>query len=207
MPSDFSHHLREAYGVVSLSSRHPALRRLKAEQESPSIHGNKLWGACYLLMDYLEEQPLERGSKILDLGCGWGLGSIYCAKTFGAQVTALDADPAVFPFLQLLAEYNGVNVSPLVKSFSELSVNELAQYDVIIGADICFWDELATEVQKVINLAISAGVGQIILTDPQRPPFNELAEYCVDEHFAEIHQIEVDTPRRFTGSALVIENR
>lgn len=206
MSADYSHHLREAYGVVSLSSRHPALRRLKTEQTSPSIHGNKLWGACYLLMDYLSERPLDRGCKVLDLGCGWGLGGIFCAKSFGAEVTGLDADPAVFPFVDLLAQHNGVDITPLIKPFDRLSSDELAEYDVIIGADICFWDELADEVQKVIDLAINAGVGQIIITDPQRPPFNELAEYCVDAHYAEIYQVEVDSPRRFTGSALVIEN-
>ncbi len=207
MPSERSPHIREAYGVISLSSRHPELRRLKSQQDEPSIHGNKLWGACYLLMDYLTERPLERGCKVLDLGCGWGLGAIYCAKTFGARVTALDADPAVFPFLHLLARHNGVEITEQVKSFDQLSSDELAEYDVIIGADICFWEELAEEVQKVIDLAVNAGVGQIILTDPQRSPFNEMADYCVDTHYAELFQVEVNTPRRFTGSALVIENR
>lgn len=201
-----SPHLRQAYGVTSLTSRHPALRRLKSEQTEPSLHGNKLWGSCYLLMEYLEQNPLEQGSKVMDLGCGWGLGGIYCAKTFGASVTAVDADPAVFPFLDLLAEHNGVSVHTLEKRFEELSQKELAKFDVIVGADICFWDELADNVYRLIERAIKAGVKQIILTDPQRSPFTDMAERCVEHHYAELLPVETSTPRRFTGSVLVIEN-
>ncbi|MBB3048024.1 putative nicotinamide N-methyase [Litorivivens lipolytica] len=198
--------IREAYGVIALTSRHPDLRRLKREQATPNIHGNKLWGACYLLMDYLEQAPLPKGCRILDIGCGWGLGGIYCAKTFGAEVTAMDADPAVFPFLQLLAEHNGVEITEQVARFDELRADYLACFDVIIGADICFWDALANDVSDLIDRAVEAGVSRIILTDPQRPPFNALADRCVEEHFAEAFQIETIEPRRFTGTALVIEN-
>ena len=198
-------HTRQAYGITSLTSRHPDLRRLKKAQD-PSLHGNKLWGSCYLLMEYLEKNPLERGCKVLDLGCGWGLGGIYCAKKFGATVTGVDADPAVFPFLKLLAEHNQVILQTLVKPFEQISTEELAHYDVIIGADICFWDELADTVYRLIERGIKAGAGRIIVTDPQRPPFTAMAERCVDRHYADLLPIETKTPRRFTGSVLVIEN-
>jgi cyclopropane fatty-acyl-phospholipid synthase-like methyltransferase len=48
---------------------------------------------------------------VLELGCGWGLVGIACAKTFQAQVTGLDADAAVFPYLQLHAARNGVRLA------------------------------------------------------------------------------------------------
>lgn len=199
-------HTRQAYGITSLTSQHPDLRRLKKVQSEPSIHGNKLWGSCYLLMEYLQDNPLASGCKVLDLGCGWGLGGIYCAKAFNASVTAVDADAAVFPYLKLLAEHNQVVIDTQVKRFERISQKELSQFDVIIGADICFWDELADTVYRLIGRAINADVGKIILTDPQRPPFTLMAERCVDEHYAELLAIETAEPRRFTGSALVIEN-
>lgn len=199
-------HCRQAYGVTSLTSRHPDLRRLKKEQTEPSLHGNKLWGSCYLMMEYLEQNPLEQGSKVMDIGCGWGLGSIYCAKTFGAVVTGVDADPAVFPFLNLLAAHNQVSIQTQTQRFEQISQQELAKFDVIIGADICFWDELAENVYRLIARAIKAGVSRIILTDPQRPPFTAMAERCVERHYAELLPVATSTPRRFTGSVLVIEN-
>ncbi len=198
--------VREAYGIVAPTSRNPALRRLKSAQSTPSIHGNKLWGACYLMMEYLEHAPLPQGARVLDAGCGWGLGGIYCAKHFDAQVTAMDADPAVFPYLQLLAEQNGVAITNHVARFDELTIDDLSKFDVVIGADICFWDELADDVTALIDRAIEAGVAKIIITDPQRPPFNALADRCVEEHFAEALPIKTEQPRRFTGTALVIEN-
>lgn len=199
-------HTRQAYGVTSLTSRHPDLRHLKKQQTEPSIHGNKLWGSCYLLMEYLQKNPLQDGARILDIGCGWGLGGIYCAKTFNASVTAVDADAAVFPYLNLLAEHNQVAITTSVKRFEHISQKEMSRFDVIIGADICFWDELAETVFHLIDRAIGADVGKIIITDPQRPPFTQMAERCVDEHFADLLAIETSEPRRFTGSALVIEN-
>ncbi|MFT5576844.1 MAG: putative nicotinamide N-methyase [Bermanella sp.] len=201
-----SMHSREAYGIISLTSRHPDLRRLKNEQSEPSLHGNKLWGSCYLLMEYLQENPLDAGCKVMDIGCGWGLEGIYCAKTFGASVTAIDADPAVFSFLNLLAQHNAVTIETQIKRFEEITEDELAAYDVLIGADICFWDELADTVYQLIERAITAGVKRIILTDPQRPPFTDIAERCVDLHYGELQAIETAQPRRFTGSVLVIEN-
>ena len=199
-------HTRQAYGITSLTSRHPDVRRLKSKQAGHSLHGNKLWGSCYLLMEYLEHNPLENGTTVMDIGCGWGLGGIYCARTFNASVTAVDADPEVFPYLKLLAEHNQVAINTLVKRFERISQRELAQFDVIVGADICFWDELADTVYRLIERAIKAGVGKIILTDPQRPPFTDMAERCVDRHYAELLAVETSAPRRFTGSALVIEN-
>ncbi len=199
-------HVREAYGIVSPTSRNPALRRLKSTQSTPSIHGNKLWGSCYLLMEYLEHAPLPQGCRVLDLGCGWGLGGIYCAKLFNADVTAMDADPAVFPYLQFIAEQNGVTITHNVARFDELTRDYLQNFDAVIGADICFWDALADDVAALIDRAIEAGVAKIIITDPQRPPFNALADRCVEEHFADALPIETEQPRRFTGTALVIEN-
>ncbi len=201
-----SKHIRQAYGIISLTSRHPDLRRLKKEQSEPSLHGNKLWGSCYLLMEYLQENPLDADCKVLDLGCGWGLEGIYCAKTFGASITAVDADPAVFPFLDLLARHNDVSLKTQTRRFEDISEEELADYDVLVGADICFWDELAETVYQLIERAIKAGIKRIIITDPQRPPFTQIAERCVDLHYAELLAIETAQARRFTGTVLVIEN-
>ena len=197
---------RSAYGVTQLLSSHKDLRRLKAQDDQPSIHGNKFWGSSYLLMDYLEQEPLPKDSKVLELGCGWGLAGIYCAKQQGAKVTGLDADDAVFPYLQLHAEHNGVEIETRQARFEKLAGKQLAEYDVIIGADICFWDELSPILFKLINRAVKAGVKKVIIADPQRPPFFEVAERCIDKHFAELLDWSVEQPRRATGSLLVIEN-
>jgi predicted nicotinamide N-methyase len=199
-------HSRNAFGITQLLSRHKDLRHLKAQGDQPSIHGNKFWGSTYLLMDYLENHPLAANSKVMELGCGWGLAGIYCAKHHQAEVTAIDADDAVFPYLQLHAQHNDVTITTQQQYFENISREQLAQYDVLIGADICFWDELSDTLFELIERALEAGVKKIILTDPERAPFFELATRCIDEYFAELYEWDVDEPRRSTGCVLVIEN-
>lgn len=206
MPSAAATHVREYFGVRTLLAAHPDMRRLKRATKATHLHGNKLWGSAYLLIDYLQENPLPAASKVLDLGCGWGLASIYCAKYLGTQVSALDADPAVFPYLSLLAAHNDVEINTLCAQFNELSIDELAQYDTIIASDICFWDEMSEEVFDLIHRAVEAGVKKIIIADPHRPPFLAVAEACIDDFFAELIPREVITSRHHRGSILLIEN-
>ena len=85
---------RHAYGLTILKAAHPQVRQLKKRHE-PSIHGNKFWNASFLLMDYLGCQGLPEGVKVLEVGCGWGLAGIFCAKHFRAIVTGVDADASV----------------------------------------------------------------------------------------------------------------
>ncbi|MCP4039023.1 MAG: methyltransferase, partial [bacterium] len=91
---------RTAFGLKILNSNHPGIRRLKREGHWPEIHGHKFWNSSFLIMNELKREPLPRGSRVMEIGCGWGLLGIYCAKQFGARVTGVDADKNVFPFLE-----------------------------------------------------------------------------------------------------------
>lgn len=199
-------HYREAFGVTLLTSQHKDIRRLKRQLPPASIHGNKFWGSSFLLMDYLQKKPPKKGCRVLELGCGWGLAGIFCAKQFKANVTGLDADDAVFPYLHLHAQHNQVTVDTLEQRFEQLTEQQLSEYDLIIGADICFWDELADSIYGVVKRAINAGVKTIAIADPERPPFFDLALRCIENFCAELEDHAVDTPRRATGCVLAIEN-
>lgn len=199
--------VRRAYGIDFLLSQHPVITRIKRASSVPSIHGNKFWGSSYLLMDYLKKHPIAEKSRVLEIGCGWGLAGIFCAKQFKAQVTGVDADDAVFPYLQAHAEYNGVTIEAIKRRFEHLTTTQLAQYDVIIGADICFWDELSTTLFNLVNRAVRAGVKKIIIADPERSPFFELTERCIDRHCADLESWSVTKPRRASGCLLIIENQ
>lgn len=43
-----------------------------------------------ILEELIQNIPLQSGMRVLDLGCGNGLTSIFLAKTFGVQVFAVD---------------------------------------------------------------------------------------------------------------------
>jgi predicted nicotinamide N-methyase len=172
--------------IVMPTSSHPAIRRVKRRDVTPSIHGNKLWKSSCLLIDYLKNSPSEHCQSVIDVGCGWGISGIWCAKTLGADVTSVDADSNVFPYLNAVAEINGVATSPLVSRFEQLSIEQLSRFDMLIAADICFWDELAKPVSELVDRAVEAGVKRILIADPERPPFFVMAEHCIKQHCAEL---------------------
>lgn len=205
--STFDKNARSAFGVTILSSQHKDVRRIKREQDTPSIHGNKFWGSSYLIMDYLTENPPADGCRVLEIGCGWGLAGIHCAKHYAADVTSIDADDAVFPYLHLHAAVNGVELTTQRQFFEKITTAQLSSYDLIIGADICFWDDLANTVFNLISRACKAGVGKIIIADPERPPFFDMAQRCTDKFYGVIEHRAVDEPRRASGALLVIENQ
>jgi len=197
---------RRFRGVIMPTASHPEIRRVKREGNYPSIHGNKLWKSSCLVMDYLKKNPPEHARTVIDVGCGWGASGIWCAKKLGSDVTSMDADPDVFPFLDVAADLNGVSTTPLVSRFEKLTTRQLSAFDLLIAADICFWDELVDPVYKMVNRAVKAGVKQIVIADPERPTFHEMAARCVKKHCAEIVEWETRSPIRAHGALLVIHN-
>ncbi|WOJ96146.1 methyltransferase domain-containing protein [Congregibacter brevis] len=193
-------------GVILPTSSHPEIRRTKREQDAPSIHGNKLWKSSCLVIDYLHKNSEPAPEKVLDVGCGWGIGGIWCAKRFGASVTSVDADPNVFPFLDVTAELNGVSTKSRVARFEKLNGKFLRDFDTLIAADICFWDELVDPVSNMVNRALKAGVKRIIIADPERPTFHEMAERCVVRHGGEVLEWKTKGSLAARGALLVINN-
>lgn len=197
---------RTAFGLQILKNSHPDIRRLKRETGDATLHGNKFWKSTYVLMDYLSECPPDPGSRILELGCGWGLGGIFCAKEFDAQVMALDADDRVFPFLEHHAALNGVEVDTVQMRFEDITVEHLEQFDLIIGADICFWDSLVEPVRELIARAMDAGVERVVLTDPGRPTFRSVAEHYAEQLDAVYSDWDVPAPHNVWGLVLDVYN-
>jgi len=194
----------EAFGLHILSSQHKDIRRLRKAQGIAELHGNKLWKSSYVLMDYLHEFPLQEHSRVLELGCGWGLGSIFCAKHFGADAVALDADESVFPFLELHADINKVSVNTYCGRFEDISEEDLSGFDAVIGADICFWDELQQPLTQLIERALAAEVGRIILADPGRPPFRAMAEQ-LNELVPDSTYSDWDVPEPHNAWGLILD--
>jgi predicted nicotinamide N-methyase len=199
----FAHRFR---GVTIPTSSHPAIRQVRRQGSYPSIHGNKLWKSSRLLIDYLNKNRPAHCDNVIDVGCGWGISGIWCAKTLGSQVTSVDADPDVFPFLQATASLNGVTTTPLVSRFEKLSTKELSRFDMLIAADICFWEELVDPVFNMINRAVKAGVKQIVIADPERSPFFELVRRCEARHCADFLEWQTRTPIKARGALMVLEN-
>jgi len=192
----------QAYGLTILRNAHKDIRRLRRQTGSATLHGNKFWKSTFVLMDYLKELDLPKGVRILEVGCGWGLGGIYCAKAFDAQVTALDADPSVFEYLRHHADINGVEVDTWHSRFEKVTKAHLGEYDLVIAADVCFWNEIVDPLFNLIRRARQAGVAHVVVTDPGRPTFRALAERCLDKLGAEYTDWVVPAPHNSWGLVL-----
>ena len=193
------------YGVYAFKKNHPVIKALREEMPEPVIHGHKVWDSSLLIMDYLENNPVEKQSRIMELGCGWGVLSAYCAKTFDAKVIGVDADEHVFPFLDVHADLNGVEIKNKVCKFEKLKKSQLGKQDLIVGGDVCFWDELTEALYTTIKKSVKAGAGKIIIADPGRSPFFNLAKRCKKEFGAKKIEWDIYYPKRATGYLLIIE--
>jgi predicted nicotinamide N-methyase len=193
-------------GLTVFKNKSKEIKKLLDLNNDPEIHGHKIWYSSFFIIDYLDANPPKKKSNIMEVGCGWGILSIYCAKNFKAQVTGVDADENVFPFLKLHARANGVKVKKSIARYENLKRNTLAKQDLIVGGDICFWKELVDPLYKMINKAVKAGVPRIIIADPGRSPFLKLAKRCVKHFDAELIEVDISKPRKKEGYLLIIEN-
>ena len=200
-----SNHWIDYLGIKALRASHPGVRRLKRQQRGhSSAHGNKVWRSSFVLMDYLTTYPPEQGSRVLDIGCGWGLTGLFLAKQYAAEVTGIDIDESVAPFLALQADINKCEMEFQARGFETLTGGELANYQTVIGTDICFWDELTQPLFDLLKLAISAGVERIIIADPGRPPFWDLVDRSVVALDAEVVTRRIYDPWKTEKYILVI---
>lgn len=201
-----SAHVRSIYGIKILKSKHKTLKSLKKESSRPTLYGDQVWQSSFMLMEYLEQNPLASRQRVMDIGCGWGLLGIFCAKHFDSHSLLVDADSNVFPYVNSHERLNDVHVQTVQATFNEITADRLAFQDIIIGSDICFWPELATQLRLLISAAIKTNVKQIILADPGRQTFLHLAEFCKIHYGATLHTRIVGSRTKSKGYLLVIDN-
>jgi predicted nicotinamide N-methyase len=198
--------LRTVRGLTIYPKNHQKIHKLQELGAYPEIHGDKVWFSSYFIMDWLDANPPAPRSRILEIGCGWGLLGMYCAKNFKAKVTCTDADANVFPLLELHAKKNAVKLATRVARYEDLKPSLLAKQDLVLGGDICFWDELVDPLHQFIKNALDAGVPRIVIADPGRPPFLRLARRCRKLYKGSIRSVSISSPSKHDGYLLIINN-
>ena len=198
--------IKEVRGLKLYKKKHKIIKKLLKDTSVPEIHGDKVWFSSYLIMDYLLENPPKKKSRIMEIGSGWGILSIYCAKVYKANVIAVDADKNVFPFLDVHAELNNTKVISKVSRYEKLKASLLAEQNLILGGDICFWNELIDPLHKLIKKSLKNSVETIVIADPGRSPFLKLAKKCKNKFDAELIEVELEDPLSEEGYLLVIKN-
>ena len=186
-----------------LLSRHPEIRKLK-RHHNPSLHGRYMWGSTWLMIDFIKKMGLPMRTSVMEVGCGWGLAGIFCAKEYEARVVGADCDPEVFPYLRLQSIINKVSVHTMRRSFERIRCRDMTGVEYLIGSDICFWDSLVNPLKNMIRRAFRSGIQMVILADPGRPPFEALASHFKTNWNGTLMDWEIRYPRRIYGKILKI---
>lgn len=171
----------QVFGMTVAKPSHPDMKELVAQGHEPHYFASRIWGASYLLIDYLARRQLLHPAKILEVGCGWGLISHYLAHRYhhDVQITATDVDTEVFPYLHQLGKLNDTSVRTVCASFSALTERSLSRYRLLVGADICYTYSHAEQLIQLVRHAFSEGIEEILLADSGREPFFKLRE-CLE---------------------------
>ncbi|MFC1823229.1 methyltransferase [Thermodesulfobacteriota bacterium] len=191
------------YDICALRSRHREVRQLK-RLHSPSFHGFRIWPSSWLLMDFIEQRGMPKRIRLMEVGCGWGLAGIYCAKNHGAIVTCVDIDAEVFPYVGLHAGINKVEIHTMQAGFDGISRKKLKDIDVMIGSDICFLDDMVTSLKALILRALGAETKLVLIADPGRSPFETMGSYFVENQEGEIIDRSINHPYPIQGRLLKI---
>ncbi len=168
----------------------PKMRSLLRAETRPREHGNKIWATSLTLIKYLEENPFNlKDLRVLEIGCGWGLLGVYLAKVHGCHVTCTDLDELVLPIAQLQADLNGVSIKTKRSSFDEFKQSFLNSFDLIIGAEICYSEEIGRDVIKLVETAFGGTVNHVLIADPGRPDFDDFHKHCEEHYKTELFQL------------------
>ena len=67
-------------------------------------------------------------------------------------------------------------------------------------------DELVNPVYNLVRRAVNAGVKKIVIADPERSTFFEMAQRCEDKFCADIIEWRTRKPVTASGALMVLEN-
>ncbi|WP_163834231.1 class I SAM-dependent methyltransferase [Spartinivicinus ruber] len=197
-------HVITSCGVKILKSSHQYIKDLKAQGYQPEIYGHRVWQSGFVLMNYLKKHPLPKRTSVMELGCGWGITSVFLAKQYRASVTAVDADKHVAAYLALHANLNEVQVKFKRHRFEQITTKQLKGQHTLVGSDICFWESMENTLYNLVRRALRAGVQQVIIADPGRSPFWQLSERCQDKLHAKVVTHSINKPSPAEKYLLVI---
>lgn len=100
----------------------------------------KLWEAAIALAELLHSMPAGQGRTLLELGAGLGAPGLAAAKN-GYRVTISDYEEVILDFQRVSAAASGLAGVVSCEMLDWLAPREMAQFDVLAGAEILFRDE------------------------------------------------------------------
>ena len=142
--------IQNVRGVKIYPPQHKLVQKLVADANAPEIHGDKVWFSSYFIMDFLEQNPPEPKTRILEIGATVGHSSLPIAQAFPeSEMIAVDLGGPVCRYGQARAISLGVDNIRFVQADGEdLSRFPDASFDWV--QTTMFLHELSSEALKRI---------------------------------------------------------
>lgn len=125
-----------------------------------------LWPAGRVLADFLAASPEPQERRILELGCGLALPSLYLAR-LGRIVHATDVHPDVPTFLERNRARNKVD-GPTFTTLDWRTVQSGAHlWDLVLASDVLYDKTQPPSLLNFLTRNLAPG-GRMLLADPGR---------------------------------------
>lgn len=155
----------------------------------------RLWEAAIVLSDYIAGLDCRPGTTLMELGAGLGAPGLTAAAA-GFQVTLTDYEEVILDFQRINAAASKVDTVQF-SLLDWLNPPEMAQYEVIVGAEILFREDFFQPLLEILRKALKPGGVVYLAHDMQRrslKPFLQMAEkdYIVSASKRKLKSIDED---------------
>lgn len=158
-------------------------------------------GGAALARVILDHPTWLQGKRVLDFGCGGGVVALAAARAGARPVIANDVDPSALRTVQLAAERQNLQVTPLLRDLTR-DLSSVDSYDVVCCSDLAYERSTAPRQLALLQRARNKGA-RVLVADAGRTYFNAngmqlLATYTikvprdlegVEERTASVYQL------------------
>lgn len=188
------------FAMTVVRDTNALLERIRAEdfaRDERLPYWAELWTSSLELARWSLEGGVDRGLRVLELGCGLGLVGIAAARA-GGHVTMTDYEPDALAFARLNAAEN----LPQLSDGESIRVAMLdwrapyrgEQYGLVLGSDIVYDRALFEPLLQCLRECLAPG-GRVVMTDPDRAVGRAFLELAAQSGFR-VHTVAVPTTRR-----------
>eukprot|EP00124_Ichthyophonus_hoferi_P001234 Ihof_evm1s60 gene=Ihof_evmTU1s60 len=143
--------------------------------------GNHVWEGAIVLSRYLERtlQTGMKGLRVLEIGAGMGLVGLMAGLLEAREVFLTDAFDHVLHRLMRNVErteectFDTVHVEKLDWTTPEKFCAEHGQFDLVLGADVIYKDELTAPLLQTLRMMIKPG-GRAVIANGDRVPMRHV---------------------------------
>lgn len=115
-------------------------------------------GGFPLTKEILENEELDKNSKVLDVGCGTGLTSAYISKTFSSKVIGLDNHPVMIQKAKERIKRSLLNVEIINGNAEHLPFSDCTFDFVIVESVTIFTSSIKKSIQEFERVLKPNGV-------------------------------------------------